>query len=117
MTRPELSAEDTAGILDQIYRAAKGVPQRFYLTPERLKNFTGRKRLRNEFLEEAGYLLDLYSILMSYPRSAHRRLGFVSWDFAETWEAASQDSLRRASAQPLRVDWLTSARDKLRVIS
>jgi hypothetical protein len=113
----ELSASDTAGILDQIYRAAKGLPRRFYLTPERLKDFVGRKRLRTEFLDDVGgHLIDNHGIWMSYPRSSRRNVGFASWNLADSWQPLSQDDFRKALDEGAGLDRVAAATKRLIMI-
>lgn len=117
LTSAELSAGDTAGILDQIYRAAqKGLPRRFYCTPERLKNFVHRKRLRTEFLDEVGRLLVDHGICMSYPRSSRRNMGFASWVLADSWQPPSQESFRHALAHGVGLDRVVAATNRLIMI-
>src|SRR4051794_13373153 len=83
----QLSHRDVAGVLDQLYRGATGLPHRFFLRSEELRNFAGRERARIEFFEEvARQLGTVHSILMSYPRFARGGLlGFVSSRVAESW--------------------------------
>lgn len=114
----ELSVDDTAGILDQIYRAAqKGLPRRFCCTPEQLKNFLHRKRLRTEFLDQVGKRLhDEHGIEISYPRSSRRNVGFGSWVLADSWQPASQDSFEHALAHGIGLDRMAAAAKRLVVI-
>lgn len=113
----ELSADDTAGILDQIYRAAqKGLPRRFCCTPEQLKDFLHRQRLRTEFLDQVGRRLEEYGLQMSYPRSSRSNVGFASWVLADSWQPASQESFEEALAHGVGLDRVPAATDRLIMI-
>src|SRR5262245_29628285 len=115
-----LSPREVGGVLDQLYRAATGVPRRFYLRSEDLQRFAGRERaLRPEFFEEAGRELELWhSILMSYPRLGRGGvLGFVSERALERWPAAPARSVRDAIATPANGDWAKTARERLHKLS
>ena len=114
-----LETRDVAGVLDQLYRAANGVPRRFYLRSEELRRLAKRKRsLRPEFFEETARELEIcYSILMSYPRLGRGGvLGFVSLRIAESWRAAPEDTIREALRGQFGSDWAPSVRRRLQTL-
>jgi hypothetical protein len=109
-----LSPSDVAGVLDQLYRAANGVPRRFYLRSEQLRTWTGRKRLRSEFIAQIAYALGRHSILMSYPRLGQEGvLGFVSARVAQDWPSAEAEIVLKVRREPLNGDRTLSVRDRL----
>jgi hypothetical protein len=112
----DLAPRDVAGVLDQLYRAANGVPRRFYLRSEDLRMLSRRERsLRPEFFEETARQLEVcYSILMSYPRLGRGGvLGFVSLRIAENWPAAPEGTIREALLGQFGSDWAPSVRRRI----
>lgn len=112
----DLAPRDVAGVLDQLYRAANGVPRRFYLRSEDLRVMARRERaLRPEFFEETDQQLEVvHSILMSYPRLGRGGvLGFVSSRVAESWPVAPVGDLRDALAERSDTDWPHVVRRRL----
>ena len=97
-----LSSLDVAGVLDQLYRGATGIPRRFFLRSDELMALARRQRgLRREFFKEmARYLEDVHSILVSYPRLAQGGLlAFVGARLMTRWPLARDiDSLLDISA-------------------
>jgi hypothetical protein len=82
---------DVAGVIDQLYRGATGVPRRFFLRSDELVAIARRRRgLRPEFFKEmARYLEDVHSILMSYPRLGQGGiLAFVGARLMTRWSLA-----------------------------
>jgi len=113
----DFSPKDVAGVLDQIYRAAKGRPQRFWLRSEELKAFASRPRsLRPEFFDQLALELELrYSILMSYPRLGHGGiLGFASSVIVERWPMSSKETFQEALREELGSDWAQAVVRRLR---
>src|SRR5258708_1772773 len=95
----DLSSEAVAGVLDQLYRAARGLRRRFQLRSEELRVVAGRERsLRPKFFEQLAWDLEYrHSILMSYPRLGRGgTLGFASSVIAERWQAAPEDNVQNA---------------------
>jgi hypothetical protein len=113
----DLSAAAVAGVLDQLYRAARGLPRRFHLRSEELRLLAGRERsLRTQFFEQVAYELEYgHSILMSYPRLGRGgTLGFASDVIAQRWQAAPEQNLKIALDEKLGTDWAQSVRKRLR---
>jgi hypothetical protein len=117
----DLSPEDVAGVLDELYRGATGRPKRFYLASiesrdHELREFAGRTRaLRPEFFNQAGETLERYcGILMSQPRNPKEGiLGFASLNIVEKWPAVPEQALRTVLSEPSEGDGVQSTRKRL----
>src|SRR4051812_27134399 len=111
----QLSHRDVAGVLDQLYRGATGLPRRFFLRSEELRKLAGRERARIEFFEEAARQLEVvHSILMSYPRYGRGGVvGFVSSRMAESWPMARAGIVRNTFGDQHNNDWAEATRMRL----
>jgi hypothetical protein len=117
MMSVEMSPNDVAGVLNLVYRARSGRPHRFWISSEELRKFAPRKRLRWEFFDQVGAVLEVYSLLMSYPRlSAGSLLGFASTLVAETWPHVTDRGLTKVPIGWIKSEWTATVRRRIKQI-
>lgn len=117
----DLSPDDVAGVLGELYRGATGVPKRFYLASiesrdHELRQFAGRTRaLRPDFFGQVGEQLECpFEILMSQPRNPKEGiLGFASLNTVAKWPVVPEQTLRMVLSEPSAGDGVQSTRKRL----